>query len=300
MIYDARGQRFSKTSGGSTTYFNYGQDATLLEESSNHVATDYVYLNGTPIATIAPNASKVYYLHTDRLGTPQRATDAGQNIVWRITYQPFGDTRLSTIGSIAQNLRLPGQYADAETGWNQNGFRPYAAGYGRYIESDLIGLDGGPNLYTYVNSNPLTFTDRSGLAVGDRPPDPPGYNPETWPTGVQQSSGRTFVQNADTGNYYFEHPEDERHWRHWDIEDANQNDLGSCPSNRIRPWPNQKRSPYGNQSATDPSGDAPEWQPPSETPWWLRIPSSLIDIFIKTPIIMIGPYYNPLANPGTA
>jgi RHS repeat-associated protein len=38
------------------------------------------------------------------------------------------------------NLRMPGQYFDAETGLNYDNFRDYDPGTGRYVESDPIGL----------------------------------------------------------------------------------------------------------------------------------------------------------------
>ncbi len=60
-------------------------------------------------------------------------------MAWQAAYQPFG-TNTGTSGLFTQNLRFPGQYADSETGWYQNGFRDYNPGLGRYMESDPIGL----------------------------------------------------------------------------------------------------------------------------------------------------------------
>lgn len=107
----------------------------------------------------------LYYIHTDHLGTPQAVTDGSQNIVWSTTYQPFGTTGAVT-GSVTQNLRLPGQYADSETGFNYNGFRDYMPNVGRYLEADPIGLAGGSdNLYTYAVANPFRLIDKTGLII---------------------------------------------------------------------------------------------------------------------------------------
>jgi RHS repeat-associated protein len=67
------------------------------------------------------------------------------------------------LGAFTCNLRLPGQYFDKETGLHYNYFRDYAAGIGRYWQSDPIGLQGGINPYLYANANPLGFTDLFGL-----------------------------------------------------------------------------------------------------------------------------------------
>ncbi|SPF44913.1 hypothetical protein SBA4_3280003 [Candidatus Sulfopaludibacter sp. SbA4] len=138
----------------------------LLEESNNQgnpTAADYIYLDdGRPIATLSPGTGALYFLHDDRLGTPQTATDGSQHVVWSANYQPFGQTG-STQGTLVQDLRLPGQQFEIETGLNHNGFRDYVPNLGRYLQSDPIGLGGGANLYAYVGGNPLRRTDPLGL-----------------------------------------------------------------------------------------------------------------------------------------
>jgi len=59
-------------------------------------------------------------------------------------------------------LRFPGQYADSESGLNQNGMRDYDPTLSRYIEADPIGLRGGINLYAYVGENPVNWVDPNG------------------------------------------------------------------------------------------------------------------------------------------
>jgi RHS repeat-associated protein len=163
--YDGFGQRIVKFgSVTGTTLYQYDRAGHLLEENDGAGTSrvDYVYLDDQPVATIQPITGKVYFLHDDRLGTPQLATDASETVQWSASYQPFGYTSTG-IGAIVQNLRLPGQEFDAETGLYHNGFRDYLPELGRYLQSDPIGLDGDPNTYQYAQSNPFKWVDPSGL-----------------------------------------------------------------------------------------------------------------------------------------
>lgn len=101
---------------------------------------------------------------------------------------------------------LPGQYFDEETGNYYNFFRTYDPSTGRYLESDPIGLAGGINTYTYVDSDPVNWADFLGLCPGcswvqrgysawraqdalpsnpsSRPIPPPPLTPPGWQEGV--------------------------------------------------------------------------------------------------------------------
>jgi RHS repeat-associated protein len=179
--YDPFGHRLSKT-GASTgvSLFQYDRGGHLLEEADGQgkLRVDYIYLNGMPIAEYS--GGKLYFLHTDRLGTPQAATDSTQAAVWVGNYQPFGVLSASSqTALLAQDLRLPGQENDIETGLYHNGFRDYAPGLGRYLEADPLSVSGrlsiAPyisegaystpqtfNSYTYSINNPVVLTDPSG------------------------------------------------------------------------------------------------------------------------------------------
>jgi RHS repeat-associated protein len=95
-------------------------------------------------------------------------TNNAHQAVWRWDQQePFGvnvaDENPSALGQFEFLLRFPGQYADEETNLFYNHFRDYDPNLGIYKESDLIGLQGGLNTYSYVSAAPLRSIDPTGL-----------------------------------------------------------------------------------------------------------------------------------------
>jgi len=111
-----------------------------------------------------------HFIHSDHLGTPRRVTDETQTIVWSWDSRPFGNSLPNEdpdgdFRNLTLNLRFPGQYYDAETQLHYNYFRTYDPGTGRYLESDPIGLNGGPNVFTYAENVPVQFIDPKGLLV---------------------------------------------------------------------------------------------------------------------------------------
>jgi len=135
---------------------------------------DPVLANGTDYAhrifrrTLTDGLS---YYHVDHLGTPLAMTDAAGSLTWRAEHYPFGGIYSAT-GTATNDLRFPGQYADAETGYHQNWHRDYVPWLGRYAEVDPLGLFGEDrNLYGYVLNQPGSFTDASGESGGKGSPD---------------------------------------------------------------------------------------------------------------------------------
>ncbi|WP_193395391.1 RHS repeat-associated core domain-containing protein, partial [Pseudomonas syringae] len=106
--------------------------------------------------------NKVYYFHTDQIGTPLEMTDAEGQIVWQAKYRAWGAVEKLVVNEVEQNLRFQGQYFDAETGLHYNTFRYYDPEIGRFITQDPIGLEGGFNLYGYCR-NPTAWIDPLGL-----------------------------------------------------------------------------------------------------------------------------------------
>jgi RHS repeat-associated protein len=106
-------------------------------------------------------------------------TDAKARVIWRAKPTAYGVAGPQTAAytahtpkGFALNLRLPGQYFDAETGWHDNVLRTYDPQRGEYLEPDPLGplpnWRSGQLLtqpYAYANHNPLIYADPSGLIL---------------------------------------------------------------------------------------------------------------------------------------
>jgi RHS repeat-associated protein len=165
--YNFMGQRVAKSTSSAITQFVYDRAGHLLAENNGATGaaqTEYLWLDDMPLALVT--GGNLDFIHADHLNTPQKATDASQNLAWDTVPRPFGQTEQQTFPSVT-NMRMPGQYFDVDTGLAQNWFRDYDASIGRYIESDPIGLEGGNNTYAYTFDNPLLWRDPTGLDVKD-------------------------------------------------------------------------------------------------------------------------------------
>ncbi|MRD46622.1 hypothetical protein GHT07_04995 [Caenimonas koreensis DSM 17982] len=184
------------TGAGLGTAYVYGDGAipawAMLGEYDNGSAvgkgrTEYIWLptqDGQAMPVGMYRNGKFYAVHADHLDTPRLITDEANKPVWQWPYSAFGNNTptgvlqatpnpkqaitnqpvlLKASKPIEMNLRFPGQYYDAETGLFYNWHRHYCARCGRYIQSDLIGLDDGTNRFAYVSGRPLSNVDTNGL-----------------------------------------------------------------------------------------------------------------------------------------
>lgn len=178
--YDPAGRRISKTVGdgstAQTTWFVYDAEGLAAEvNSAGATVKTYGWVPGTPWGTgpvwqqdhasTANGASPYHYLHTDHLERPLAATGEAGNPTWQALSESFGQTLIEQGSATQINLRLPGQYWDAETGTHYNQQRDYDPSKGRYIQSDPLGLYDGVNTFAYGYGNPIENTDPTGEAV---------------------------------------------------------------------------------------------------------------------------------------
>jgi RHS repeat-associated protein len=204
---------------------------------------------------------------TDHLGTPQKLITATGQTVWSASYDTFGRATVEigaviangvkqSIGgsAIENNLRFPGQYFDAETGFHYNWHRYYIPELGRYNRLDPIKDD--RNWYGYVSGNPINLID--GLGLSSSPSKhPPGFlEPDPGQSNclgyALSGSGKAFAQPF-TG-----HSMDEfLKFMGWTCNEVKHQDecKSDCDHDKIVIFTDSKETFYGKR----PDADAKGW-----------------------------------------
>jgi len=76
----------------------------------------------------------------------------------------LGLAQTFSTASATIDLRLPGQWTELETNsLSQNRYRDYSPSIGRYAQADPIGINAGPNVYSYAADDPYDGVDPKGL-----------------------------------------------------------------------------------------------------------------------------------------
>ncbi|MEL7480099.1 MAG: RHS repeat-associated core domain-containing protein [Pseudomonadota bacterium] len=175
--YDAFERRVLRTDAGGTMHFVFNPDGTLLGEydASGSVIREYVWLDGMLIASFDALGTPTF-VQTGHLGQPLLFTDGTGSVIWRGEITPWGDVVHISGSANSNDLRLPGQWAEAGSGLSQNWHRDYDPSTGRYIEADPLGIAAGQSVYGYVLQDPLNLIDPEGLQVWNWSRPGPSYD----------------------------------------------------------------------------------------------------------------------------
>ena len=142
----------------------------------------YVFAGGARIAVeavseAADSNTTLRYLHQDHLGSVDVVTDASGAVLERLSFGAFGERRVAQGTTAWQDSALALSSSETRRGFtdheqlddfglvHMNG-RVYDPHLGRFLSPDPFVQSPlssqGYNRYTYVNNNPLSFTDPSG------------------------------------------------------------------------------------------------------------------------------------------
>jgi RHS repeat-associated protein len=176
-VYDPAGKRVKKWNGtASWEYYFYGiggQKLVTLSCSADNgcgVPQYNVYFGGKLVM------SKGAVVVTDRLGSVRAS--GGE----RMSYYPYGEEKTST----GDGREKFGTYTRDNVGQDYADQRYYAVGMGRFNTADPYRASAGPrdpsswNRFSYVQGDPVNFTDPRGLEV---------YNPSYCPPEDENCEG---------------------------------------------------------------------------------------------------------------
>jgi len=146
--------------GGATTtsYMWCGVRICQARNASNATTREYYsegeFVPGTPDQT--------YYYGPDQIGSVRR-TFASATSASAYDYDPYGNALQAT--ALPTDFGYAGMFYSADSGLYLTRYRAYDSVSARWISRDRIEENGdvAANLYRYVNDNPVTSTDSTGL-----------------------------------------------------------------------------------------------------------------------------------------
>ena len=169
QLFNASGQRISKTVGGTTYNYHYLGDQ-LVEMAWGANRMHFTYDAVGPMS-VNFNGTEYFYLKNAQGDVTGLVDSTGAKVV-AYTYGPWGEawgvsgTLASTLGDL-NPLRYRGYAYDTETGLYYVSIRYYDPEIGRWINADdaIAGVGGdirGYNLFAYCMNNPVNMRDGCG------------------------------------------------------------------------------------------------------------------------------------------
>ena len=152
-------------------HYLYDGQNVLYEYGSDHPTVRYThpltcdggvcgptshFFEDAPIsATI--DGKKYYYMY-DGLGSVTELIDEDENVVNRYRYTVFGESMYKE-EEVFNPYQYTGRRYDNETGQYYYRARMYSPQQSRFISNDPAGMVDGPNMYAYVQNDPVNFRD---------------------------------------------------------------------------------------------------------------------------------------------
>ncbi|MCC4592559.1 hypothetical protein LL974_15585 [Xanthomonas campestris pv. cannae] len=199
--YNGRGEQVRRV-GKTNVYTLYDESGHWLGDYDNNgaVVQQAIWLGDLPVGVLAKTTLR--YVQPDHLGTPRAVIDPVRDVAiwrWDLKGEAFGATAPDQDPdkdgtAFVFDMRFPGQRYDALSGLNQNYFRDYEPGTGRYVQSDPIGLQGGVATYSYGGSNVLASIDPLGLINDNQLPSQQQIQAETEYSRQRQKSMSQLTQ----------------------------------------------------------------------------------------------------------
>ena len=176
-VYNAGGERVRKVTerqngtrknerlylGGYEVYREYGNAGVSLERQTLHVMDGKQRIAIIETATVPAGSPAIRYQLGNQLGSVGIELDQQAALISYEEYHPYGTTAFQAGRSAAEvslkRYRYTGKERDDETGLSRHGDRYYATWLGRWVSCDPLGIEGGLNVYAYVEGRPTIAAD---------------------------------------------------------------------------------------------------------------------------------------------
>lgn len=148
-----------------------GTQKTLKEQQTLRVMDDANCILIAHLCVIGEQAgSRTWrYQLSNNLGSISSEWSEEAKLISYEEYYPYGGTAIiagSNQTEVKQKVyRYSGKERDDSTGLYYYGARYYAPWLGRWMKLDPAGTVDGLNLYAFVNGNPISFNDKTGLSA---------------------------------------------------------------------------------------------------------------------------------------
>ena len=187
-VIDGQNRRIGKKVNGTLVHgLLYKDQLNPVAEldGQGNIVSRFVYGTKPFVPDYMIKAGKTYRIISDHLGSVRLVVDSVTGtIAQRLDYDSFGNI-LNDTNPAFQPFGFAGGLYDQHLSITRFGARDYVPRTGRWLTKDPIGLEGGMNIYAYVDGNPVMFTDPLGLYVklcaysllDGSPMSPSSYNP---------------------------------------------------------------------------------------------------------------------------
>lgn len=145
--------------GVETRFLRDGNELRATLDAAN-APTRFFVGAGAILYTLDPSGA-IRVLHADPQGSVVAVTDGSGALVARFAYDPYGRTVAAQGQSELGYLGSFGVVTDAN-GLLHTGVRMYDPDSRRFLTEDPLGVLVAPNLYSYVDGDPLNVVDPSG------------------------------------------------------------------------------------------------------------------------------------------
>lgn len=167
-LTDAANHRLGmEVNGTLQTGFLYDGSRIVAQlNSSNEIVSQFIYATGATAPDYMLSGGITYRIFSDQLGSPRLIVNTSTGAVTeQINFDEFGNV-ISDTNPGFQPFGFAGGLYDQNTKLVRFGARDYNPAIGRWTAKDPILFAGGDtNLYGYVLTDPVNFTDPSGLSL---------------------------------------------------------------------------------------------------------------------------------------